>query len=170
MYFLTKKHLSRRKLLRGTGVALGLPLLESMVPAGMARAADVSTPKSRLACVYIPHGAVQASWEPSNIGRNFAFSPTLKSLEPFRDHITIVSGLALPVAYAGDPSAGGHHNRSSQCWLTCVAPGTGPSPTSMDQVAASHIGQDFTATPEPRVQAAVRIVAHECHIVTCVGN
>jgi hypothetical protein len=142
MHYLTKKHLSRRKLIRGAGVTLALPLLESMVPAGLARAADVGTPRSRLACIYIPHGAVQKSWEPSSVGKNFEFSPTLKALEPFRDRINVVSGLTLPAAYEGDPSAGGHHNRSSQCWLTCVAPGTGPSPTSMDQVAADHIGQD----------------------------
>ncbi|MES2624707.1 MAG: DUF1552 domain-containing protein [Pseudomonadota bacterium] len=142
MNYLTKKHISRRQLLRGSGVALSLPLLESMIPAGTARAAELSTPKSRLACIYIPHGAVQANWIPSSVGTNFEFSPTLKSLEPFRDHINVVSGLALPVAYNGPPSAGEHHNRSSQCWITCVAPGTGPSPTSMDQLAADHIGQD----------------------------
>lgn len=142
MYFLTKKHLSRRKMLRGAGVALALPLLESMLPAGLARAADPDTPRSRLGCIYIPHGAVQANWLPSSVGSNFEFSPTLKSLEPFRDRINIVSGLALPIAYEGDPSAGGHHNRSSRCWLTCVAPGTGASPTSMDQLAADYIGQD----------------------------
>lgn len=142
MNFLTKKHLSRRRLIRGAGVTLALPLLESMLPAGRAQAAESGTPQSRLACIYIPHGAVQKSWAPSSVGRDFEFSPTLKSLEPFRDRITIVSGLDLPIAYEGDPSAGAHHIRSSRCWLTCVSPGTGPSPTSMDQVAADYIGQD----------------------------
>jgi len=142
MNYLTGKHLSRRKLIRGTGVALGLPLLESMVPAGMASAAQSGSPGSRLACIYIPHGSVQDKWIPTSTGTNFEFSPTLKALEPFREHINVVSGLALPVAYEGDPSAGGHHRRAFQCWLTCVAPGTGPSPTSMDQIAADYIGQD----------------------------
>ena len=142
MIYLRGKHLSRRTLIRGAGVTLALPLLDSMLPAGITRAAESDTPDSRLACIYIPHGAVQKQWEPSGDGRNFEFSPTLKSLEPFRNRISVVSGLALPIAYEGDPSAGGHHNRSSQCWLTCVAPGTGPSPTSMDQIAADHIGQD----------------------------
>ena len=142
MNYLTGKHLSRRKLIRSAGVALGLPLLESMVPAGMASAAQSGSPGSRLACIYIPHGSVQDKWIPTSTGRNFEFSPTLKALEPFREHINVVSGLALPVAYEGDPSAGGHHRRAFQCWLTCVAPGTGPSPTSMDQIAADYIGQD----------------------------
>ncbi len=140
MNYLTKKHISRRQLLRGSGVTLALPLLESMLPAGMLRAAEA--PKSRFAAIYIPHGAVQQYWRPSSEGSNFEFSPTLKSLEPFREYVNIVSGLALQPAYEGPPSAGEHHNRSARCWLTCVAPGTGPSPTSMDQVAADHIGQD----------------------------
>jgi len=142
MNYLTKRHLSRRRLIRGAGVTLALPLLESMLPAGLARAAESSAPGSRLACIYIPHGAVRKSWEPTSVGRNFEFSPTLKALEPFRERITIVSGLELPIAYEGDPSAGAHHNRSSRCWLTCVTPGTGPSPTSLDQLAADYIGQD----------------------------
>jgi len=142
MNYLTGKHLSRRQLIRGAGVTLALPLLESMLPAGIARAAEAGTPQSRLGCIYIPHGAVQARWAPSGVGRNFEFTPTLKALEPFRDRINIVSGLDLPIAYEGDPSAGAHHNRSSRCWLTSVTPGTGPSPTSLDQVAADYIGQD----------------------------
>jgi hypothetical protein len=141
MNFLTKKHISRRKLLRGAGVSLALPLLESMVPAGTARAAEIGTPGSRLACLYIPHGSIQDKWIPAKTGADFEFSPTLKSLEVFREHINVVSGLALPIAYEGDPSAGGHHRRAFQCWLTCVAPGTGPSPTSIDQIAADTIGQ-----------------------------
>ena len=142
MNFLTRKHLSRRLLLRGAGVALGLPLLESMLPAATTRAATAATPRSRLACLYIPHGAVEDRWVPATVGRGFELSPSLASLEPFRDRVSVVSGLDLPIAYLGDPSAGGHHSRSAQCWLTCVAPGKGPSPTSVDQLAADHIGQD----------------------------
>lgn len=152
MNFLTQKHVSRRRLLRGTGVALALPLLESMLPAGMARAAERGTPQSRLACIYVPHGAVQANWVPTTVGRNFALSPTLQALAPFRDQLSVVSNLDLPIAFDGDPSAGAHHRRSSECWLTCVAPGTGPSPTSMDQLAADHIGQD---TPLPSLELAL---------------
>jgi hypothetical protein len=143
MNYLTKKYLSRRTLLRGSGVALALPLLESMLPAAAMKSAIAqATPRSRLACIYIPHGAVQEQWVPAQAGRNVALSPILQSLEPFRERVSVVSNLDLPIAYEGDPSAGGHHRRSFQCWLTGVAPGSGPSPTSMDQLAADHIGQD----------------------------
>lgn len=142
MIFLTRKHISRRKLIRGAGVSLALPFLESMIPAGMAHAAGLESPRPRLGCIYIPHGAVRANWEPSATGKNFEFGPTMKALEPFRDRVSIVSGMTLPAAYEGDPSAGGHHRRSSQCWLTGFTPGMGPSPTSVDQLAADYIGQE----------------------------
>ena len=151
MNILTKKHLSRRLLLRGAGSAIALPLLESMLPAGAA-AQGASVPQSRLACIYIAHGAVMDKWMPATDGRGFEFTPTLKSLEPFRDYVNVVSDMTLPNAYGEDASAGANHARSSQVWLTCNEPGTGPSPTSLDQVAAAHIGQD---TPMPSLELSL---------------
>ena len=81
-------------------------------------------------------------WMPSATGRDFEFQPILQSLEPFRDRLNIVSGLRLPAAYVGGSSAAENHSRSSQCWLTCAPEGTGASPTSADQVAARHVGQE----------------------------
>ena len=77
MYFLTRKSLSRRTLLRSSGVALALPLLESMIPAG---AHGAELPKPRLACLYMAHGAIMGEWTPQQDGRNFELSPTLQSL------------------------------------------------------------------------------------------
>jgi hypothetical protein len=142
MRYLTKRHLSRRTLLRGAGVTLALPFLESMIPAGLRRASAAGVPRSRLACIYIPHGCVMDRWMPATTGRGFGFSPTLQSLEPFRDRLNVVSGLYLPAAYVGESSAAANHGRSSQCWLTCQPEHTGPSPTSVDQLAAQHIGQE----------------------------
>lgn len=150
MNFVTRKHLSRRLLLRGGGAALALPLLESMLPA-LAKAAT-ATPRSRLACIYIAHGAVMDRWMPATEGTGFEFTPTLKTLEPFRDRLNIISDMTLPFAYGDDASAGANHARSSQVWLTCAAPGTGPSPTSLDQVAAQYIGQD---TPMPSLELSL---------------
>jgi len=146
MRYLTGKHLSRRTLLRGAGVALALPLLESMIPAGMRRAAAAGAPRSRLACIYIPHGCIMNRWVPTAVGRGFEFQPILKSLEPYRDRLNIVSGLKLTSAYVGESSAAANHGRSSQCWITCAPQGSGSTPTSVDQVAARQIGQD-TALP-----------------------
>ncbi|TPW00947.1 MAG: hypothetical protein FD124_3844, partial [Alphaproteobacteria bacterium] len=150
MKFLTCKHLSRRHLLRGAGAVLALPLLESMLPA-LARA-QAATPKSRLACIYIAHGAVMDRWMPATDGTGFAFTPTLASLEPFRERLNVVSDMTLPFAYGSDASAGANHARSSQVWLTCAEPESGPSPTSLDQLVAQHIGQD---TPLPSLELSL---------------
>ena len=152
MRYLTKKHLSRRTVLRGAGAAIALPLLESMIPAGIRTASAAGVPRSRLACIYIPHGCVMDRWMPSATGRDFEFQPTLKSLEPFRRHLNIVSGLKLPAAYVGETSAAANHSRSSQCWITCMPENTGSSPTSVDQIAARHVGQE---TPLPSLELAL---------------
>ncbi len=155
MRILTGKALSRRQVLRGAGAAIGLPLLESMSPAGRLRAATTG-PVSRLACIYIPHGAVMREWTPpASTGTTLALSRTLASLAPFRDALTVVSGLTLPNAYGEDASAGANHQRSSAVWLTGVAPGPEPVPSmgvSADQVAARHIGQQ---TPLPSLEVSL---------------
>jgi hypothetical protein len=153
MRYLTRKRLSRRAMLRGAGAAIGLPLLEAMIPAGVRAAAR--TPQPRLACIYIPHGAVMRQWTPGTDGANFELSPTLTSLEPFRDRVNVISDLRLPLAYGKDASAGANHTRSSAVWITCAKPATGSSPhlgTSVDQVAARHFGQE---TPLPSLELSI---------------
>ena len=150
--FLTRRHLSRRVVLRGAGAAIALPLLSSMLPAGRASAA---TPRARFACIYIPHGAVMRQWTPATDGAGFELPPILRSLEPFRDRLNVVSDLTLPLAYGDDASAGANHTRSSAVWLTCARPETGATPqlgTSIDQVAALAFGQD---TPLPSLELSL---------------
>ncbi len=154
MNFLTKKHISRRAMLRGAGAALALPLLDSMIPAGVARAAAAS-PRMRLACVYVPHGAVMSKWTPAQAGTGFEFPEILKPFEPFRDRVNVISGLTLPFAYGQDASAGANHTRSSAVYLTGAKPGTGSEAElgiSVDQVAAKHIGQ---GTPLPSLELSI---------------
>lgn len=153
MKYLTRKHLSRRTVLRGAGAAVALPFLEAMIPARASRAA--TAPRSRLACIYIPHGAVMKQWTPDGDGAGFEFSPILKSLEPFRERLNVISDLRLPLAYGKDASAGANHTRSSACWITCAKPETGSSPhlgISVDQVAAQHFGQ---GTPLPSLELSI---------------
>ena len=154
MIFLTKRHLSRRALLRGAGAMLALPLLDSMIPAGVARAA-AAVQRTRLACIYVPHGAVMSKWTPAQVGAGFEFPETLKPLEPFRERVNVISGLYLPNAYGQDASAGANHTRSSAVYLTGAKPGTGSEAQlgiSADQVAARHIGQD---APLPSLELSI---------------
>ena len=139
--FLTKKHLSRRTVLKGTGAAIALPLLDAMIPARTALADTAAAARTRLGFVYFPHGAVQEYWQPKQTGRDFEFSPILKSLEPLREHLTIVSGLRNRGGENGtDP-----HGNMELAWLTGVGPKRDPASdhgVSADQFAARHIGQD----------------------------
>src|SRR5919198_6265359 len=69
--FITKKHLSRRTFLRGAGVAVGLPLLDAMIPAGTLLAQTAAAAKPRMGFMYLPHGAIMEQWTPANDGANF---------------------------------------------------------------------------------------------------
>jgi hypothetical protein len=141
--FLSKKHIPRRTVLKGVGATIALPLVEAMFPAATAWADTPAgkTPK-RFAFVGFPHGAIMDRWSPKETGTDYTMSPILKPLEPFRKHLTIVSGLRNKPAETPEP-----HAYIEQGWLTCVKPWefgkAGPeSGVSVDQIAVRHVGQD----------------------------
>ena len=147
--FLTKKHVSRRTFLRGTGVAVGLPFLDAMVPAWTALAQTAASPKPRMGFMYLPHGAIMEHWTPAAEGTNFELSPILQPFMPFKKQLTIVSGLENKAAIA--PPV---HALNPGTWLSCVTPRVGQDPyggVTVDQIAAAHIGQD---TPLPSLEVA----------------
>jgi hypothetical protein len=113
--FVTRKSISRRTVLRGLGATVALPLLDAMVPA-FATAAS-TTPVKRLGVVYHPNGVIYDEWLPKGAGSQFELSPTLKGLEPFKDKLIVVTGLASDQAEAlGD--GGGDHSRACGSYLT----------------------------------------------------
>jgi hypothetical protein len=156
--FVTKRHLSRRTFLRGVGASVALPLLDSMVAAQTPLRNTAATPRSRFVAFYVPHGATMDKWTPAAEGTGWAFTDILKPLEPHRDRINIVSGLAHPfVAGAGgaDVSAGANHTRAAAVFLTGSVPQRGAQAhlgVSADQVAAQAIGQD---TPLPSLELSI---------------
>jgi Protein of unknown function (DUF1552) len=163
--FLTRKSLSRRTFLRSAGVSVALPLLDSMLPAGTARAQTAATPQSRLASIYIPHGATMDKWTPATEGKNFEFTEILKPLEPFRSSVNIVSDLAhAPVApWTGEDTGGAeNHVRAAAVFLSGAHPVKGDKalvgPT-IDQFAAAAVGQD---TPLPSVELSIEPVGLNC--------
>ena len=87
--FISKKHLPRRTFLKGLGATVGLPLLDAMVPAFAATPAK----SPRVGFIYVPHGMVMSQFTPDTAGKNFAFKDINRSLEPFRDRLSIVSRL-----------------------------------------------------------------------------
>jgi hypothetical protein len=140
---LFKKHISRRTMLKGVGASIALPLVDAMNPAATAWAATPagSAPK-RFAFIGFPHGAIMDRWSPAQTGRDYQMSTILEPLAPFREHLTIVSGLRNKPGETPEP-----HAYIESTWLSCVKPWehgvAGPeSGVTADQMAARHIGQD----------------------------
>jgi len=147
--FITKKHLSRRTVLRGIGCAVSLPLLDAMVPAATALAKTAAAPKPRLGFFYFPHGAIMEKWTPATDGRDFKISPILEPLEPYQKYLTVVSNIGNK---PGESRA--VHALVPATWLSCVHPKEGLTPhmaATVDQIAAERIGQD---TPYPSLEIA----------------
>src|SRR5436190_19626280 len=143
-----KMQLSRRTLLRGLGTAVALPLLDAMVPSFTALAKTAANPQRRFGAIYIPHGAIMDRYTPKTDGKGFAFTPILKPLEPYKEHVVVVSHLDRPGI---DDS----HATASAAWLSgAIAKKTEGQDfrlgTTIDQVVAKQIGQE-TAFPSLEV-------------------
>lgn len=148
------REINRRTLLRGIGATMALPLLEAMLPTGIARGAATGAARAwnqngeaplRMAFFYVPNGMHMPDWIPERGGKDFPLPPILKELEEFRDRFNVLGGLTLDQARAhGD--GGGDHARAVASFLT----GAHPRKTngadirngvSVDQVAAAQIGK-----------------------------
>jgi hypothetical protein len=136
--FISKTSISRRAVLRGVGATVALPFLDAMVPALTAQVRTAANPVRRFGTVFVGLGERPSHWRPATEGVNFEFSPILKPLEGFRDHVTVVSDLATPI---------NGHAPTAAAWSTGVlAKSTiaedvllGPS---IDQLVAKKIGGD----------------------------
>jgi hypothetical protein len=136
--FISKRSISRRAVLRGVGATVALPFLDAMVPALTAQVRTAANPVRRFGTVFVGLGERPSHWRPPTEGVNFEFSPILKPLEGFRDHVTVVSDLATPI---------NGHAPTAAAWSTGVlAKATiaedvllGPS---IDQLVAKTIGRD----------------------------
>lgn len=143
MNVLTQKHLSRRTLLRGAGVALGLPLLDAMHPA-LAAPAKTAKSASRLGVVYVPNGVTMNEWVPAKVGSDFEFTRILKPLERLRSDITLISGLEN---HAATKAKGGAHAKASGSFLSGSIPkytagADVRAGVTFDQIAAQHFAAE----------------------------
>jgi len=152
--FNLKTHVPRRAVLKGVGAAISLPMLDSMIPASTAWA-DTPAGKipKRFGFIGFPHGAIMDRWSPAETGTSFTMSPILQPLEPFRKHMTIVSGLRNKPAETPEP-----HAYIEQGWLTCVKPAEfgkegADYGVSCDQMAVRYVGRD-TRLPSLELTAA----------------
>jgi len=138
--FVFRKPLSRRAVLKGAGATIALPLLDAMLPAGTALAQTAAV-SPRLGFVYFPHGALQDEWQPTRVGRDPDFPFILQPLEPFREYVTVVSGLRNKGGESSSP-----HGIIEETWLNCVSPRSRSAKTgagiTVDQIAARHLGKE----------------------------
>ena len=146
--FVTKKHLTRRTMLRGVGAALSLPLLDAMIPARTALAQTAAKATPHMGFIYFPHGAVQDKWTPTGVGQIGEFGEILKPLDKYKAMTTVFSNVDNQAA------VGPVHALAPGTWLGCVHPAISQDAhagTTADQIAAQHIGQD---TPLPSLEVA----------------
>ena len=129
-----KKSLPRRTFLRGMGVTLGLPLLDSMVPAFAS--APAGPPATRLSFVYVPNGAIMENFTPASEGQNYEMTPILEPLTPFRKQFSVLSGLSSVQALGLAGETGGEHPRACATYLTGVHIVTQNIRTGNDEVRA----------------------------------
>jgi hypothetical protein len=161
MAFITRKHLSRRTFLNGIGVTVALPFLESMVPAATPLAQTAAKPRTRLGCIYVPHGATMDKWTPATEGSGFELSEILQPLKAFHDRVNVISDLSHPQAYGGG-SATANHNRSAATFLSGAHAKAGAQAylgITVDQFAAQKIGQD---TPLPSIELMIEDATLSC--------
>ena len=152
---ITGKALPRRTFLRGMGATVALPFLDAMTPAF----ASASTPVTRVAFIYTANGVIMQDWTPAEEGPGFGFSKTLTPVEPFRDDLLVLTGLAHRNGQAlGDGP--GDHARACASWLTGVHPKKTlgadiRNGMSVDQMLAETIGRD---TPLPSLELGLQDV------------
>ena len=143
----TKKYLPRRTVLRGLGATVALPFLDAMVPALTAAAQTAANPVPRMGFFYVPNGMFLPSFHPKGDGgTNFALTPTLMPLEPFRDQMVVVSGLSNSGVVSTN-EGGGVHTRAHGGWLSGVLPKRTEDADlragkTLDQYAADKLGAD----------------------------
>jgi hypothetical protein len=137
--------ISRRAVLKGLGTAIGLPLLEAMLPRFSLAGQDKKKPPRRMAFVYVPNGINMADWTPKAEGTDFVLPSSLEPLQPLKDQLLVLSGLTLDKARPNGDGPG-DHARAMAAFLT----GRQAKKThgadiragiSVDQLASQKIGQ-----------------------------
>ncbi len=158
MNFVTGKHLSRRALLRGTGTAIALPLLEAMTPAF----GGAAKPVRRIGVVYVPNGVIMNQWTPAEAGPDFSYTRVLKPLEPYRKQIAVISGLCNNAA---SKAQGGGHAKASGSFLSACPP-------KLTAGADVHAGTTFDQVAAKRWASETRVPSLQigCEDSRMVGN
>jgi len=139
---MSRPGITRRTLLRGAGVAIGLPLLEAMGPLRAFASGGGDKPPVRLMFVYTPGGFIMSGWAPQGEGASLTLSPTLEPLETFKSDLLVLSGLDSRNGEEG----GNGHPAACAPWLSSAPinqrdTGGYCTDLSVDQIAARRLGE-----------------------------
>ena len=139
---LKRTSLSRRKVLRGAGASLALPLLEAMQVNSFSKTNEAVKPPVRAGFFYIPNGVVQTAWHPKDTGQGYELSPTLEPIRPIKNDVTLFTKLDR-VKVAGTDG----HAQAGACWLSSaspdeLSPAGYPLKKTIDQIMAEHSGKE----------------------------
>ena len=143
--FITKKHIPRRTFLRGFGVTLALPWMESMLPAQTPLRLTEANSVRRFVGIWHPHGAAPGYWSPLQEGKNFEFSFITKPLEPYRDRVVLITGLDATASFPTTDEPGGDHARGAALLSGARPRRDSVSPylgITIDQLIANKYGKD----------------------------
>jgi hypothetical protein len=149
--YVTRKHLTRRTVLRALGATLGLPLLDAMIPASTALAQTAAKATPHVGFIYFPHGAVMNRWTPPTEGAIGEFGDILKPLDKYKAMTTVFSNID------SQAPIGPVHALSPGTWLSGVRPAVSQEPhagITIDQIAAREMSQD---TPLPSLEVATDV-------------
>ena len=172
--YISKKHLSRRTLLKGTGASIALPFLSAMVPAATPLAQTAAARTMKMGFFYIPHGAVMNNtawgdemdhWNPTgSSGDNLKLNKIMAPLEPYKYCLNSFGNLL------NEACKGSVHTLNPATWLSGVRPDDSVAGASMattlDQVIVEHIGQD-TALPSLQIASETTIQGAACGSAGC---
>jgi hypothetical protein len=149
--YVTRKHLTRRTVLRALGATMGLPLLDAMIPARTVLAQTAAKATPHVGFIYFPHGAVMNKWTPTSEGAINELGDILKPLDKYKGMTTVFSNID------SQAPIGPVHALSPGTWLSGVRPAISQEPhagITIDQIAAQQIGQD---TPLPSLEVATDV-------------
>jgi len=157
---ISKKAMPRRTFLRGVGATLALPLLDAMVPAMTALAKTPAAPVRRLGYIYMPMGCDVTRWTPPGKDKLDDLSPTLSSLAPVKEHVSVLSNMEVRNAYPGT------HATSNSSFLSCARAKHTESTdyylgTTADQIAAKQLGRE-TQLPSLEMAMDMLQVVGQC--------
>jgi hypothetical protein len=132
---LLHKSLPRRTMLKGIGASMALPFLDAMLPP--MRAATKAA--HRFQAFYTPNGMAMEYWTPKGEGTNFELAPIMEPLAPFKNQLTIFSGIKASWNYI--------HAGASGSFLTGTPRGGRNeieiiADVSIDQMLGAHFGKE----------------------------